>query len=120
MLREIKFRAWAKEEREMIQADTLAFEEYAPLSHLLNDRDDLIIMQSTGVKDKNGKEIYESDIVKFTKHGEEHIGFINYWGCEWLISGIYKLARECNKGIEVIGNTFDNPNMEGDFLNSKD
>lgn len=69
-MREIKFRAWIQkdpyDERvapEMEMAYDLAFDEYLPINDLLAGVEHL--MQYTGLKDKNGVEIYEGDIVRY-------------------------------------------------------
>ena len=54
-MREIKFRVWQTDHEEMEYFDLFNAEQYAA---------DGPIMQYTGLKDKNGKEIYEGDIVK--------------------------------------------------------
>jgi hypothetical protein len=60
-MRQIKFRKWDFENKEMIDGDSLAFEEYLPICQHLTQEG---IMQYTGLQDKNGIEIYEGDVLE--------------------------------------------------------
>ena len=125
MTREIKFRAWNKDIREMIKVDRMAFVENCDElgKGILDEHNDFHkiedceIMQFTGLKDKNGKEIYEGDIVKSLFHGKEgliigeviwaDVGF--YIGLEEFKDELYPWVFY--KICEVIGNKFENPEL---------
>ncbi|WBF77115.1 YopX family protein [Lacticaseibacillus rhamnosus] len=129
MKREIKFRAWNKKDKVMVDVAAMNFGP-SGLWSLIEDADDAELqlednyelMQYTGLKDKNGREIYEGDIVRT---GEDNIGdpdptigqVIMREG-SWLIENEKKqeeigLFSEITSR-EVIGNIFeDNQLLEG-------
>ena len=120
-MREIKFRAWDKEENKMISGDNFAFEEYAPLNDLFHNNSKKIdFMQYTGIKDYDGKEIYEGDIVEkeimeSLFDDSKLIGVVEMIeGC-WCIENTKKRVA---KGLwsetdinRVIGNIYENPEL---------
>ena len=111
MKREIKFRAWDEEEGMMHPPFTI--NEICEIRKegggfgaiLMNfNWDQLMWLQFTGLKDKNGKEIYEGDIFRYrgdVKVLDDIAAF--YWAnFEGLLD---------NKYIEVIGNIYENPEL---------
>lgn len=127
MSREIKFRAWdnAKKEwtldiMECVSSRTgNIWMEPALKSHKV------VIEQYTGLKDKNGKEIYEGDVIQEEIDcGDDDIdGVYRYkvvWDEETLCwslwpnyGAIYKDLWETNALREVIGNVHENPELLG-------
>lgn len=138
-MRPIKFRAWDKQLLNMADVTTIGINfgmgyscyEGEPVVENITTEDikglplhvggndtRFIIMQSTGLKDKNGKEIYEGDIVKSGFYGTEMICEVKYEKFSDCCTGgigfvamydesTYVDFEEC----EVIGNIYENPEL---------
>ena len=131
-MREIKFRAWSTQSKRIFPVRRIQFEPdrysndgYVWLESSQNPSDDgqvditlVNLMQYTGLKDKNGKEIYEGDIVRH--HLRDNAPFVgdtefsvswykNGWHLSWA-DGISQ-PFECPEFYEVIGNIYENPEL---------
>lgn len=150
-MREIKFRCWDKKTKKMRQVTEIVFNTgfymesndnsvkliWVKGQDIIENKEiqiqrekDFILMQYTGLHDKNGKEIYEGDIVKVYFKKDAWInnnkecgyknGIIEYCVDCFIVyiknykDKIYPLSafgsREI-KYLEVIGNIYDNPEL---------
>ena len=130
-MRVIKFRAWDSQNKEML---VTPLESCFSLSRFFGFlHDDMHIMQFTGLEDKNGKEIYEGDILKYTNRKNHHCEFEQYFSVEFdkldLGNDIYSqtigwgvkcpgldmdqgiLSLFGTHNVEVVGNIHENPEL---------
>lgn len=113
-MREIKFRAWDRERNTMLYEPNGDIEPTWILHNNLYNPfcPDYELMQYTGLKDKNGIEIYEGDIVKWThpsfKENKVEYKILNISD----IRSSNKLEIDAQNGwLEVIGNVHENPEL---------
>lgn len=137
-MRELKFRVWDKRYNHFTKPETYDYLCYAIKSdgELLHvaikdicrkaEQEELLIQQFTGLKDKNGREIYEGDLVNFyipgQAHGPEREDFKNeevWWDIDSAgfvfgksyYDGWHGLHPYEIKDIEIVGNIFENPEL---------
>jgi uncharacterized phage protein (TIGR01671 family) len=131
-MREIKFRLYSTEEEEMFFNENIVnIDLVCNFARIENERfkgffdfgegEESILMQYTGLKDKNGKEIYEGDILKLfndvdyiMKPGYAKIVFEDgAFCCKHFKYGTEYLANMdvSDMDITVAGNIYENPNL---------
>ncbi|EMF0104970.1 YopX family protein [Enterococcus hirae] len=128
-----KFRAWDKKTETIQEVESISFKEKKLVigqgnvawfnSDYIRNFDDIELMQSTGLKDKNGVEIFEGDIVAVENHpfqrkedssagmeieGDYAVGW-NQHDLTWC-AGDLLLAR-LKPYVRVIGNIYENPEL---------
>lgn len=134
MSREIKFRAWLKDDKRMVEVRSIDFHEegniitvnYNDIFGFEFNENEIELMQYTGLKDKNGKEIYEGDIIDIhqTVNGQSvfvievtntglvipRYAFDKNYKYEYNIRELLEFD-EYDKEIEIIGNVWENKEL---------
>ena len=117
-MRALEFRAWWKDKKRFLDGDewymTCSGAKHLHCAIMPYSDDDFIVEQYTGLKDKNGKKIYEGDIVRYairpsrTTVVEWWSGEEEYYPC-CTTSGFALPYSE--DGYEVIGNIHENKEL---------
>lgn len=134
--REIKFRVYNKAANKWVHptekavnllGETILFGGFMH-GVILEEYNDCVVQQYTGFKDKNGREIFEGDLVNFSfkvEHGEKE-NFKNYivvwdsilgmWGVEedTYVTNKFEFGFNEIAELEVVGNIFENKDKNHD------
>lgn len=120
-LRKIKFRAWHLHENKMYDVynlDLLFGRCWSKERRECLLGCDIELMQYTGLKDKNGKEIFEGDIVEVEAQcigGRDFKGVVKFYDCSFFIDNgedVILLFDEVDPRI-VLGNIYEHPELLG-------
>ena len=123
-MRGIKFRVWDKKNNHWLEPDFFCI-SLSGILWIFNDaehlqQDEFDIQQYTGLKDKNGEEVYEGDIVHYLMGAIDMVGSV---GWDTLNSCFAINANKDDEtwhplilsfaeyGYEVIGNVYENPEL---------
>ena len=118
-MRQLKFRAWDKISKKMIQPHG---GDFIGWHSMLNWEECLDVMQFTGLQDKNGRDIYEGDIVKCGYGIAKVVYHLGCWMVQWLddveanmellgLNKTFRRGREDSEAFEIIGNIYENTEL---------
>lgn len=125
MSREIKFRAWLKEDKRMVNVETMDFTDKTIRCLKKNEFinayllrrvsfDDVELMQYTGLTDKNGTGIYEGDIVVLNNIENDNMCIVRYEHSSYRLEG-WSLREDLSnvedRFLEVVGNIYESKNL---------
>jgi uncharacterized phage protein (TIGR01671 family) len=124
-MKRFKFRVWCKNKSEW-EKDMVLLTTNGGIAQLKNgvhnpcSPETHIVLFYTGLKDKNGKEIYEGDVVSIFYHqkrkGEIYWDNSGLWGTKWNKEGEgfnHRLFAFSNNEFEVMGNIYETPELIG-------
>lgn len=107
-MREIKFRLWNPESKQLTYFDA----DF--LLRCCKYNKDYVLMQYIGLKDKNGKEIYEGDIIDHEHYSPRTVIYENNharFGLQSSNKSFYKFDEFNKRKMLVIGNIYENPEL---------
>ena len=118
-MKEIKFRVWDKYDNEM-KYDAQDTYDYIVNNIMEDCFGDVLkseryeVMQYIGIKDKNGKEIYEGDILLDDETNTPLKVYFNENDAKFAISNEPQFPMEWLQDLEILGNIYENPELLGE------
>lgn len=115
-----KFRAWDKPTESMQKVESVDFKNHTvdlEGGEIEQYFDDVILMQATGLQDRNNVDIYEGDIVRLTGAYEDFkTGIVEFRKGAFVVNyesvnADFNYFDDISLPIEVIGNIYENPNL---------
>lgn len=125
-----KYRAWSKDKKILAEVVSIDFWSENTVTEYFREREfeDVILMQSTDLKDKNGKEIFEGDILKVANNDSSWFEVVKYDHEKAMFiskevnlkyevpeTPLYDLFSPYLFKVEVIGNIWE----DGDLIDGK-
>jgi len=119
---DVRFRAWDKKNKKMVNVRQINWNDRGEIEYINGDEaSNFVLMQYTGLKDKNGREIYEGDIVKWQS---VYVGvYVTEVGVVDFQHGCFGIKYKSHNGtnvfwsftgkedLEVIGNIYESPEL---------
>lgn len=122
-----KFRAWHKIWKELGKVKRIRFDDEGNISTVFIQSEtlgsnaylkDIELMQSTGLKDKNGKEVFVGDIIKCTRGCPHEVYLEKEYGGTFIggmpaiyLKGLLSEGYAWTEHEEIIGNIYENPEL---------
>lgn len=117
-----KFRVWDKDLKKIRPADLIDLMKQISAYNISDLTINIVFMQSTGMSDINGVDIFEGDIVKpvsfaswigVVKYSPENAAYILDDNNNEFVKGENVYLSQFNDGLEVLGNIYENPELMG-------